>query len=105
MGCLFALIAVLSPRFAVFLLWAFTNYVDRAFNGWFLPLLGILRAVDDADVRPRLRAGRADSRGGLDPRRDRRRPRSQLMGAGGRTPEHTPLVQLATNCGAAQMRR
>ena len=44
MGCLFALIAVLSPRFAVFLLWAFTNYVDRAFNGWFLPLLGIFFA-------------------------------------------------------------
>src|SRR6476661_8002560 len=44
MGCLFALIAVLSPRFAVFLLWAFTNYVDRAFNGWFLPLLGIVFA-------------------------------------------------------------
>jgi hypothetical protein len=44
MGCLFALIAVLSPRFAVFLLWAFTNYVDRAFNGWVLPLLGLLFA-------------------------------------------------------------
>ena len=43
-GCLFALIALLSPRLAVFLLWAFTNYVDRAFNGWFLPLLGIVFA-------------------------------------------------------------
>jgi hypothetical protein len=43
MGCLFALIAVLSPRLAVFLLWAFTNYVDRAFNGgWVWPLLGLL---------------------------------------------------------------
>ena len=40
MGCLFALIAVLSPRFAVFLLWAFTNYVDRSFILLFLPLLG-----------------------------------------------------------------
>jgi hypothetical protein len=45
MGCLFALIAVLSPRFAVFLLWAFTNYVNLAFHGgWFLPLLGLLFA-------------------------------------------------------------
>ena len=44
MGCLFALIAVLSPRFALFLLWAFTNYVDRAFSGWFVPLLGLLFA-------------------------------------------------------------
>ena len=45
MGCLFALIALLSPRLAVFLLWAFTNYVDRAFSGgWFLPLLGLIFA-------------------------------------------------------------
>lgn len=44
MGCLFALIAVLSPRLAVFLLWAFTNYIDRAFNGWVVPLLGIVFA-------------------------------------------------------------
>jgi hypothetical protein len=44
MGCLFALIAVLSPRLAVFLLWAFTNFVDRAFSGWFVPLLGFLFA-------------------------------------------------------------
>src|SRR5664279_4780834 len=44
MGCIFALIALLSPRLAVFLLWAFTNYVDRAFSGWFLPLLGIVFA-------------------------------------------------------------
>ena len=45
MGCLFALIALLSPRLAVFLLWAFTNYVDRAFSGgWFLPLLGLVFA-------------------------------------------------------------
>jgi hypothetical protein len=41
-GCLFALIAVLSPRLAIILLWLFTNYVDRAFSGWFLPLLGVL---------------------------------------------------------------
>jgi hypothetical protein len=44
MGCLFALIALLSPRLALFLLWAFTNYVDRAFSGWFLPLVGLFVA-------------------------------------------------------------
>jgi hypothetical protein len=42
MGCLFWLVALLSPRLALFLLWAFTNYVDRAFAGWFLPLLGLI---------------------------------------------------------------
>jgi hypothetical protein len=41
MGCLLVLVAMLSPRLALFLLWLFTNYVDRAFSGWFLPLLGI----------------------------------------------------------------
>jgi hypothetical protein len=42
MGCLFALVAVLSPRLALFLLWAFTNYVNLAFHGgWFWPLAGI----------------------------------------------------------------
>lgn len=45
MGCLFALIAVLSPRLAIFLLWAFTNYVNLAFHGgWFWPLAGLVFA-------------------------------------------------------------
>jgi len=45
MGCLFALIALLSPRLGVFLLWAFTNYVNLAFHGgWFLPAAGLLFA-------------------------------------------------------------
>ena len=26
------------------MLWAFTNYIDRAFNGWVVPLLGIVFA-------------------------------------------------------------
>ena len=42
MGCLFVLIAVLSPRLGLLLLWLFTSYVDLAFAGWFLPLLGLL---------------------------------------------------------------
>ena len=40
--CLVALIAVLSPRLAILLLWLFTNYVDRAFSGFFLPLVGLI---------------------------------------------------------------
>ena len=42
MPCLFALIAVLSPRLAVLLLWLFTPWVDKAFAGFFLPLLGLI---------------------------------------------------------------
>jgi hypothetical protein len=41
---LFALIAIFSPRLALLLVWLFTNYVDRAFAGWILPLLGLLFA-------------------------------------------------------------
>jgi hypothetical protein len=40
--CLVALVAVLSPRLAIVLLWLFTNYVDRAFSGFILPLLGLV---------------------------------------------------------------
>ena len=42
MGCLFALLAALSPRLALVLVWIFTNLVDRAFIGFLLPLLGLI---------------------------------------------------------------
>jgi hypothetical protein len=42
LGCLFALIAALSPRLGLFLLWLFTPWVDRAFAGFVLPLLGLI---------------------------------------------------------------
>ena len=42
MPCLFALIAVLSPRLALLLLWLFSPWVDGAFAGFLLPLLGLI---------------------------------------------------------------
>jgi CDP-diglyceride synthetase len=42
MGCLLALLAAISPRVALVLVWIFTNLVDRAFEGFLLPLLGLL---------------------------------------------------------------
>jgi hypothetical protein len=39
-GCIVVLIAMLSPRFAVFLLWAFTNRMTVAFNSGWVGLLG-----------------------------------------------------------------
>jgi hypothetical protein len=42
MGCLFVLIAVLSPRLAVLLMWIFTPWVDRAYSTAFWPILGIV---------------------------------------------------------------
>lgn len=42
MGCLFLIIAMLSPRLGIILLWAFTNVVSRAYNGILMPLLGLI---------------------------------------------------------------
>jgi CDP-diglyceride synthetase len=42
MGCLFAILAAFSPRLALVLVWIFTNLVDRAFEGFLLPLLGLI---------------------------------------------------------------
>jgi hypothetical protein len=43
MGCLFLLITLLSPRLGIIVLWVFTDYVQRAFQGaWIWPLLGLI---------------------------------------------------------------
>jgi len=42
MGCLFVLILLISPRFALFILWIATTMVDRAFDGFIVPLLGLI---------------------------------------------------------------
>jgi len=40
--CLVAALLAIGPRFALFLTWIFTSLVDRAFNGFLLPLLGLI---------------------------------------------------------------
>jgi hypothetical protein len=42
MGCLIALIALFSPRLALFLVWLFSDLLSRAFDGWVVPVLGFL---------------------------------------------------------------
>jgi hypothetical protein len=52
-GCLFAIVAVITPRFVLFILWLFTDYLNTAFSsGWwgllgffFLPTTTIAYAV------------------------------------------------------------
>jgi hypothetical protein len=39
-GCFVALIALISPRLALFLLWIFSDVLGRAFDSWIVPLLG-----------------------------------------------------------------
>jgi len=41
-ACLFALFAGLFPRIALIAIWLFTNDVDRAFDTWLWPLLGVI---------------------------------------------------------------
>ena len=40
MPCLAALLALISPRLALFCLWLFSDILSRAFDSWFLPLIG-----------------------------------------------------------------
>lgn len=40
MGCLLALLALISPRLVLFLLAVFSNVLSRAFDSWILPLIG-----------------------------------------------------------------
>jgi hypothetical protein len=39
-GCLLALLALISPRLVLFLLWIFSSVLSRAFDSWIVPLLG-----------------------------------------------------------------
>src|SRR5690349_831638 len=39
-GCLLALLALISPRLVLFLLWLFSNVLSRAFDSWVVPFLG-----------------------------------------------------------------
>jgi hypothetical protein len=39
-SCVLALLALISPRLVLFLLWLFDDVLSRAFDSWILPLLG-----------------------------------------------------------------
>jgi hypothetical protein len=39
-GCFIALFALISPRLALFALWLFSDLLSRAYDDWFVPLLG-----------------------------------------------------------------
>ena len=40
MGCFVALLALFSPRLALFAIWLFSDLLGDAFDEWWLPLLG-----------------------------------------------------------------
>lgn len=42
MPCLFAVFAAFAPRLALLFLLFFTDIFSAAFDGWFIPLLGII---------------------------------------------------------------
>jgi len=40
MGCLVALFALISPRLALFVLWLFSDVLERAYDDWIVPVIG-----------------------------------------------------------------
>ena len=40
MACLAALLALISPRLALFAIWLFSDLLSRAFDSWLVPLIG-----------------------------------------------------------------
>jgi hypothetical protein len=42
MGCLLLLLMLISARITLVILWLFTNLVDRAFDGFVVPFLGVI---------------------------------------------------------------
>jgi quinol-cytochrome oxidoreductase complex cytochrome b subunit len=42
MGCIYLLLALISPRILLVVLWIFTDYVRLAFDHWIWPLLGLI---------------------------------------------------------------
>ena len=40
MGCIVVLLALFSPRLALFFIWLFGDLLSRAFDAWYVPLLG-----------------------------------------------------------------
>lgn len=40
MPCLVVLLALISPRLALFFIWLFSDLLGRAYDEWWLPLLG-----------------------------------------------------------------
>lgn len=42
MCCVLILLAFFTPRIVLFILWLFTDYLSRAYDGFVLPFLGFL---------------------------------------------------------------
>jgi hypothetical protein len=42
MGCFIFLFALISARLAIILTWLFTNVLEKAYDGWVVPVLGFL---------------------------------------------------------------
>ncbi len=42
MCCVLILLAFFTPRIVLFILWLFTSYLSRAYDGFVLPFLGFL---------------------------------------------------------------
>ena len=58
MGCFIFLFALISARLAIILTWLFSNVLEKAYDGWLVPVLRLpVPAVDDARLRVDVRLG------------------------------------------------
>jgi hypothetical protein len=53
MGCLVALVALISPRLALFVLWVFGDVLGRAYDSWIVPVLGFFLLRESAEDQER----------------------------------------------------
>ena len=42
MGCFVLLFALISPRLALIFTWLFSGVLERAYDGWLVPVIGFL---------------------------------------------------------------
>jgi hypothetical protein len=42
MGCLLLILLAASPRLGTVAIWIFTDWEEQAFDGWLIPVLGII---------------------------------------------------------------
>jgi hypothetical protein len=40
MGCLLAILGLITPRLIIVILWIFTGYIGQAYDSWIWPVLG-----------------------------------------------------------------
>jgi hypothetical protein len=63
--CLIVLLGLLMPRTIIVVMWIFTNYLSRAYEGWILPTLGFFLLPTTTIAYAIAKNGMSTTNGGL----------------------------------------